>query len=383
MRRALLIVTLLAGASVAPAVARAQLPERIDPVELGDDMARVRLSLIGQLQLRLTTDDNGDAELEPRLRRVRPIVHATFFEGRLASRLHVEANPENPELIDAWIELTLLDSLRIRAGQLKIPFTDYWQRSLTQMAVDWPLTNRWFGGERQLGAMAHGVDPSGWRYAVGVFSGQNRRYAFARELARYYGDPADNPSSLLDPQAPDEMHAEIVGRVAHHSEGVHARGGMDLSGEDHLRHAVALSFAWDTDPVRGRDFALRLAPEALLEIAGFSLTVVGYAGFVETGAPGAESFDLGALGLLAELGWHAHRHLELIARYSRVGITDALREDAGATLTGRHEATFAVHVPILGRGLVVQADVGWLRSEHVDQSAQDEMRARLQLQLAF
>lgn len=373
MRRALLVLVL-----ATPGLAHAQLPDRIEPVEYGDDTARVRFSLFAQLQLSLRAGDNGPAELTPRLRRARPIVHARFFDDLLAARLHVEANPEEPELIDAYVELNMSDALRVRAGQLKVPFTDYWQRSLTEMAVDWPLSSRWFGGERQLGAMAHGELGDGYRYAFGVFSGQNRRSSFARELTRLYGESPPNPSSLVDGTAPDEMHAELVGRFAHHADGVSARESADRAGGG-LRHALALSFAWDTDPVHGRDFAFRVAPEALLRYEHFSLVLVGYLGWAPTAG---EPATFAAAGGLAELSWLADRHLELTLRYARVAVTEALRDDADASLTGQHELTAAVQVPILGRGLIVQLDLGWLRAEKLD-GARDDARARLQLQAAF
>ncbi len=369
----------LALAVFAPEVVYAQLPEGVPEVVVGDEESSLRIAGIAQLQLAASAPAGGDVEVTPRLRRVRPILHGRLLGGDFQARLHLEANPEAPELIDLWVDLAVMDGLRLRAGQLKVPFTDYWQRSLTEMAVDWPLSNRWFGGERQLGAMAYGQTQEGLQYAVGVFSGQNRRSSFARELPRLYGGSAPNPSSFIDGSAPDEMHAELVGRIAHHSEGVRATETIDRAGGG-LRHAVALSFAWDSAPVRGRDFTFRVAPEATFKLEGFALTVVAYLGLAPTLT---ETYAPGAAGGLVELSYRVDTHLDLTARYARVAVFDALREDAGSPLTGQHELTLAAQAPILGRDLIVQLDLGWMRSERADEQARDSARARLQLQAAF
>lgn len=374
------ILALLAVLAI-PSLASAQPPDRLGPVWIGDETARVRPSLFAQLQLDGSTRADADFEVRPRLRRLRPILRGAFFDGRITATLHLEVSPESPELIDAWIDGAILPALRLRIGQFKTPFTEYYQRSLTEMAVDWPLTSRWFGGERQLGLMAHGADPAtGLSYAAGVFAGQNRRSAFARELPRLYGLEDQNPSSFTDPVATEPIHAELVARVGHASPGVNTRSRMDLDGGD-LRHSVALSAAWDTDPVRGRDFALRIAPEVMLKHGGLSLVAVGYVGWIEDAAG-----DLapGAVGLLGELGWHADRHLELSLRYARVHVLPAVVDEARNLDPphASHELAFAVGVPIVGRSLIWETDVAWLRGERTT-DARDDLRVRSQLQLAF
>jgi len=361
-----------------PAGAAAQAPDRIGPFWIGDATARVRPSLFAQLQLEGQTRADADFEVRPRLRRIRPILRGSFLDGRITATLHLEVSPESPELIDAWIEGAILPALRLRVGQLKTPFTEYYQRSLTELAVDWPLTSRWFGGERQLGLMAHGADPgTGLSYAAGAFAGQNRRSAFARELPRLVGLEDANPSSLSDPAPTEPIHAELFARVGHAPPGWDPRTRADVEGGE-LRHSVALSVAWDTDPVPGRDFALRVAPEVTLKHAGVTVLAVGYLGWVD----GDEA--PGAVGVLGEVAWRADRHLELTARYARVHVLPVVMHDA-ANLDAphaSHEATVAVGVPILGRSLIWETDVAWLRAER-STGRRDDLRVRSQLQLAF
>lgn len=384
-------------------------PDRIGPFELGDDAARLRLSLIAQLQLQIVDAEQPDGaretDAELRIRRIRPILRGAFADGRIQSTLHLEVGPGQLELIDLFVDATLHPELRLRVGQLKVPFTQYWQQSLVNLAtVDWPLTSRYFGGERQLGIMAHDDrrNPEGFLYALGVFAGENRRGAYARELPRIYGESHGNPSSLTDPRPPGDLHAEIVGRVGHFAADVHPETIMDVEGGG-FRHGIALSAAWDTDPEHRRDFALRLAPEVLFKWEHLSFTAVGFVGFIETLD---EATAPGAVGVLTELGWHAHRHVQLALRYSRVDLLDPLVDDARAyaqsiepldpdahqawadqygdvgQLRARHELSLGVNVLILGRSLAWQNDVAWMRTER-DDGARDDLRVRSQLQLAF
>ncbi|HJL19742.1 MAG TPA: hypothetical protein RMH99_29030 [Sandaracinaceae bacterium LLY-WYZ-13_1] len=389
--------------------ASAPWPDRIGPFQIGDDIARLRVSLFAQLQLRIDDREQaaGERTTDARVlvRRIRPILRGAFLDGRIQSTLHLEVAPGSMELIDLYVDGTILPELHLRAGQFKVPFTQYWQQSLVNLStVDWPLTSRWFGGERQFGLMAHNQhrNPSGVQYALGLFAGENRRGAYARELPRLYGESHGNPSSLTDPRAPGDFHAEIIGRIGHFAADVHPETLYDVSGGG-FRHGVALSAAWDSGPEHRRDWALRVAPEVLLKWEGLSFTAVGYLGLVETMD---RSMAPGGIGFITELGWQVHRHVQIGVRYARVSLFDDLVDDAAAYagsleptdpelhedwasqygdvghLRARHELSLAVHVPIIGRSLSLASDVSWMRSER-DDGDRDDVRVRVQLQLAF
>lgn len=410
---AALALALLAGPSLSRADEGQEsgLPERLGPftIETEDGAARLRPTLGAQLRLTVEDRELGeggrDTRVDLRFPRLRVGLRASFLDERVEVALQLNVWPEQLELIDAYLGATLLPELRLRAGQFKIPFTLYREQSFLDLATtDWPLTTRWFGSERQLGLMAHDMrrDASGFAYAIGVFGGQNRRAAHARELPRVYGEEPPNPSDLSDPSAP-ALHAELVGRVAHLASDVHPESNFDLSGEPELRHAAALSAAWDTDPVHRQDFLLRVAPEVMLKWSGLSLVAIGYLGLAET-LDG--SVMLAAAGGFVELGWSAHRHLQLALRYARVHLLSDLRADARAYaasiepadpaahdawqaqyggvghVRARHELALGVTVPILGRSLAWQSDAGWLRTER-DDGARDDVQVRTQLQLAF
>lgn len=393
MRRLALITLLLW-----PAPAAADWPDAIGPFTVGDDAASLRLS--GMAQLQLDVERPGEAAL--RVRRLRPIARASFAGGLLGATAHLELAPGQAELIDLFVEARLDPALHLRAGQLKVPYTVYRQQSPTRLAlVDWPVTSRWFGAERQLGVTATGaLGPVG--YAFGAFAGENRRAAHARELPAFYGEDATNPSRLSDLGAPESPHLELFARLEHAHPDLDPTSQMDARGGE-LRHLVAASVAWDTAPTARRDLLLRVAPELWVQAHGLSLTLVGHLALFEdaTGAPRPAG-----MGALAELGWHAHRHVELTLRVARVDLTAALRADAArhaarleprdadahaaweaqygdaGTLRATQEVALGVNVLVIGRSLAWRSDVAWLRVERTD-GARDALRFRTQLSLAF
>jgi hypothetical protein len=371
-------------------------PTRIDPLWIGDGANRLRVQLLSQARLTATFTDLGgeapsdDARLT--FQRIRPILRGRFLDGRLRVLAHFAIVPGEAELVDLFADLRIVPQLRLRAGQMKVPFTYHRQNSFVHLATtDWPLTSRHFGAERQIGVMAHGPLDGGVEYALGLFSGENARGAHARELPRIFGQSPGNPSSFVDARPYAAPHPELVLRIAHRHDAIDPARFFDTEGGG-LRHALALSFAWDSGPIPERDYGMRLAPELLLQWEHLSLVVIGYGALFEDGG-----LEPGAAGVLAELGWHAHRHLELAVRYARVDFSDALRSAARAfeaqqnpmepdpsvgTVEARQELSFAVHVLIIGRSLAWQSDVTWLR-QTLDGGARDDLRIRSQLQLAF
>ncbi|MDH5493383.1 MAG: hypothetical protein OEY14_15620, partial [Myxococcales bacterium] len=233
------------GAEPGPEPSAEPWPDRFQPLELGDEEARLRLSFIAQLQLSIENREAGDGQRQTdssaRIRRIRTLLRGAFLDGRVQSTLHLEVAPGAAELIDLFVDVALTRGLRLRVGQFKIPLTQYWQQSLTQLGtLDWSITSRTFGGERQLGLMAHdgAGGGEGLRYALGLFAGENRRGALARELPRIYGESHGNASSLLAPRPAGALHAELVGRVGHFAAELHPETLFDAQGGG-LRHGLS------------------------------------------------------------------------------------------------------------------------------------------------
>jgi hypothetical protein len=359
--------------------------EGLSPLWLGTEDMKVRPSMVLQLQATGTLNEEGVAT-DAFIRRTRLLLSSSALEGRIKTRIHVEVTPQNPELIDLWVDGKVTDLLTVRVGQFKTPFTQYYQYPLTQLAVDWPTVSKWYGGERQLGVQTSGKLPWGFGYASGVFAGQNRRAAFSKQLATLYGEKVSNPSSwtaLRDGPELDALHPELMLRIFHAHEDMTTGYPIDREGVG-LRHWVGASFAWDTMAVKRRDWAMRFAPEAIVKWQGFSLhTVTYFAMFRDR----LDQLLPGSVGGIVELGWRPHRLLELTARADRAQVLPALDNDAkrsgtSSGLVAQTEVTGGIHILLLGRNLVWQNDLGLLRDDKRSSSSAS-WKLRSQLQVTF
>lgn len=366
-------------------------PDRLPEFTLGDGPNTLRLAFTGQLRFTFADPDvtEGAAGTERlTLQRIRPILVGRFLGGRLGFRLHLNTKPTTLELLDAYVDVRLSPSIRLRVGQQKIPFTRYRLNSFARLTlVDWSPAARAFGAERQIGFAIDGPLGGGFTYGAGVFSGANARSAFERGLAAAYGASLDNPSRLDDPAPPARVHPELVLRLSWQRGEDAFRSASDGRGGP-PRLLAGLSAAWDARPIVARDFAVRFAPEVLFKAYGWSAGLVGYAGFFETWQ-GARR-RLGVLGLTAQAAFRFWQRWEVSLRYARTQILAALRADAAAWadadpnrpsapgLDHRQELALGFNVYLIGNQLEWQTDVGLL---HAGPDGDPGIQVRSQLQL--
>ena len=355
-------------------------------------------------QLRTVYEDLDGGPDAPRstseevvLQRVRPILQGRFLERKLSFALQLNTGPTQLELLDLYLDYAFSSELRVRAGQLKVPFTRHRLGSFSRLTfVDWSAAARFFGAERQLGLMVHGDPPSagGLEYAVGAFAGTNVRSAFERGPSRIYGAPLPNPSDLSDPAAPSQLHPELVGRVGWRHGEDRFDSDSDAAGGP-PRVTAGLSVAHDFAPEVGRDFATRVAPEVLLKLYHVSLGAVGYAAFFKPSTGRGQA--LGALGAQAQASFRPFAVAEVALRYSYVEVLGTLRDDAKAwaaaqaegVVTGRpgalehqHDLTVALNGYLVGDQLKVQAEYGLGLSRRSGVGRTDHV-VLTQLQVAF
>jgi hypothetical protein len=332
------------------------------------------------------------------------------FSKDLGYYLHLSTAPGSTELMDVYIDYTLRPSLRARAGQWKIPFTRYRTGSFKDLTlVDWPVATTYFGAERQMGLALHNgyeKTPSGLQYETGLFTGVNARASHAVGLTRLFGEKPLNPSNLADPGPRAQVHPELVAHVAYNLGGIDASTDTDWDGGP-LRVSAGVSAAWDLDPDRHADLALRLAPEVLLKLLRLSVFGVFYAGFVRTG-DGVADQRLGMLGAMFQASYLFRERLELALRYAIVQNDPDLLQDARdraraliaaaadsasrqalekqyagvGTIQREHETSAGLNVYLVGRSLKLQTDLSWLAHDTTGGRTHD-IRFRTQLQLAF
>lgn len=389
--------------------------QRIGPFTLESKDRKSSLTLGLTAQLRVTSESkeaaSGTHALASTLeaRRIRPTLSGSVLSPELKYYLHLSTAPGSLELMDLYLDYDLSRFLQVRAGRFKIPFTRYRIGSWRDHSfAEWAIVTRAFGAERQWGMILH----NGWErptcrleYELGVGAGTNLRASHGVGIADAFGEKVENPSDLTNPSFRTGLHPELLAHVAWLSKGMTPSTETDWEGGG-LRHSFGLSAAWDLDPDRVREPALRLAAEAQLKLHGLSLTAIGYLALLKDGE-GLSSLAGGLYGALLQATLLVRERVELGARYALNAIDGDLRvaartradalifaakESARAGLTSQykdvgklerdHELTLTLDVHLAGRSVKWVNDVSWLVHERTTATLTD-VRLRSQLQLGF
>jgi hypothetical protein len=396
-------------------VARAEV--RIPRLELSTDdgNSSIRFRLGVQVLWTYRYEDQGSGKPaedsnEILFRRIRPELTGSIGSRNFTYRLHLNLVPGALELMDLYVNYRAHEQFEIMFGQEKIPYTRYrlgsWQN---RPMVDWDPTTRYFGAERQIGIIFHNNQsaPPRIEYQFGIFTGVNARASHGIGLPLVYADPRPNPSNLVDPAAPSSFHPELVAHLAYNHGGIDVAAPQDWAGGP-ARFSIGLSAAWDIRPADMQDLALRLAPEAILKLYGFTLWGVAHLGFSNEMADD-DNVQLGLIGAMVQASVVFCERYEIALRYGHVTIMSDLRDDARAyrdqqiadaaddpelqeelttqfrsvgRLQAEHELLLGFNVYFLDTALKLQLDGGMLVHERTDGDRYD-MRIRTQLQLVF
>lgn len=387
-----------------------ELPTQLGPAMIDAGAGRIRLGLSTQLQSTFFDGDEGGGarslDANVLIRRLRTVISGRFLEDRLSFAFQLNTTPGNFEVLDMWIDLEIRSMFRVRLGQFKVPFTAYRQQSFSRtMLVDWSLASVWFGAERQLGVMVHDEASGPFDYAIGVFTGQNRRASFNTGLAELYGEPVTNPSRVDGIGEVDRIHPEIVGSLTYRSPGYSSSSLSDRSGGP-LRYLLVFSSAVDIQPEEARDDAARFGLEAWFKYAHWSIVTTTYASLNETTQ--TDRFILGAAGGHVQTAYRFTQQFELALRYALVALTPSLSDDArdrgqaiiqsaatpeetealraqygdAGDLRSEQEVTLGGSWFIVGHSLKFSADAGWLWRA-LRGGDRHDLRIRLQAQLSF
>lgn len=403
---------LVLSIALLPGIARAEVP-RLEATS-SDGNSSIRFRLAAQIQWAYSLQDQGPGKPNQDdnsifFRRIRPVIGGSLFTRDFTYLLHINLVPGSIELIDLWANYRFHAQFQVFLGQGKIPYTRYrlgsWQ---TRPVADWSYDTWYFGAERQLGVMFHNdvSRPPRWEYQLGVYTGVNVRASNGVGMARTYNEPRPNPSDLTDPAAPSSFHPEVVLHVAYNHAEIDTSAPQDWTGGP-ARFSVGLSAAWDARPAAGQDMSLRLAPEAIFKIHGFTLWGVFHLGFFDE-IVGSETMQLGMLATMAQASFVFLERYEIGLRYANVMIRTNLREDARAyadqqiaeaedeeartaleerhrsvgRLQAEHEVLLGFNVYFFDTMLKLQLDGGVRIHERIDGDRYD-MLIRTQVQLAF
>ncbi|MBI5527886.1 MAG: hypothetical protein HY897_16270 [Deltaproteobacteria bacterium] len=400
-----------------PAATCPDLPGRLGPFELtsADGKSSIELGIAAQLLLKFESKDSGPGNdrqntggLE--IRRLRETLSGTFLDRNLSYYMHLSTAPGSLEMMDVYLNYAASPDIQIRAGQLKIPFTRYRIGSYKNLTfADWAIVTKYFGAERQRGFAIHnGFErPPKVEYELGLMMGQNVRASHGIGIATIFGETPPNPSDLVDPAPAELPHLEPVLHIAYNHGGIDTSTDTDWEGGP-IRFSAGLGLAWDTRPTDYLDQYVRLAPEFLLKVRGFSLFGIYYLSTREKNQSMVDT-SIAMVGGLVQASYLLHRRVEISGRYAFVSIDDETANDARdragfiilqesdeekkAALEKQHknagafereqELTFGVNVYITGRSLKWQNDVSLLMHDTTNDERLGDWRFRSQIGLAF
>jgi len=372
----------------------------------GEDL----LSIHFASQLRLQAEDEAQlSSTNVSFARLRPALRGGFMEGKFSYVFQMNLSPGAAELIDLFGDYRFNDRLRFLVGQHKIYLTRYRSQSFsTAVLIDWGDISRWHGAERQIGAAIHNHAAHGkeLQYSLGVYTGQNRRAAFANRLPGVYGEPLENPSALGKGSGLETVHPEVVGAASYKSKDMFT-GSLSSTTQRNFRWMTSLSGAYDFRPELAQDATARLAPEFMMKWKGLGLSGIYYFSWTTLSDQADQLSSLGYHGPQFTLSYRFNQTWEVSARYGGVFVNKALRDDArqradniivGAPLKDRieleaqyaragtqvseQEFSLGVTSYIIGNSLKFQCDASYLPRTDVETRI-DNLRLRAQLQLAF
>ncbi len=382
------------------------------PAVSNGEESNLDFELTAQILFQYMKLDQGDSadpihESEFLWRRIRPSAIGTV--GDFYMNLQFNVVPGSLELMDLNFNYKFHPMAHFRLGQFKLPFTRYRLGSYKNLQfVDWAIVSRFFGAERNAGIMVHNtfeITPR-FQYEFGLFAGKNSRNSHGIGIARVSGETVNNPSDLVDGGPQGEFHPAVAGRFAYNHGGIVAGVDADFA-RGGPRFSVCGSGVWDANPKPYRDFALRLAPEGLFKMYGWSISGSYYFAFVEQGTEN-NSIEHAMGGMLVQSGYLVGRWLEVAARFSRVHVDEDFSKQSGDhaetglaegdldELTKLHmqyvatgalkieqELTAGINIYLEGKTLKLSQDASYLRREFFDADSRQDFRLRTQIQLRF
>jgi hypothetical protein len=389
--------------------------ERIGPFEIDapDGAGKLGIGFATQFRGRVNAAavEGESHEITPAVNipRLSLLLRGKFLEDdALRMGFQMNTTPGALEVLDVWAQYNFDKQAQVRAGVYKIPFTVHRAQGFgTLVLTDWGLGTRHFGAERQMGLMINNFKAGRFRYALGVFMGENMRSAFATRHTAFYGESRVNPSDLTTKAELEEPHPELVAQVGWGSKDVNLKSNSDAKGGK-FRYHISGSAAFDARPTITRDLQLRVAPEIVMKWKGVSLNAVFYAAFAELSEEGPlEGFAPAMYGPQATLAYRPHEMFEVAARYALVLVTPELQDDAnqrGQTIvaaaseddvavvsaqyenagltTELHEVSGGVNLYLIGHSLKWQTDFG-LFPRVLDGAQFNDWRVTTQFQVAF
>jgi hypothetical protein len=340
-----------------------------------DDQFELKAGVRSQFRIEIFRADQDDAEFEshfvvPRLR-----LQLEGFAFGKDNTYKVEfdmANKGSALLKDFFVNHAFSDTLQIRAGQWKKPFSRH--EIVSDFGSEFnerAIANEWAGAGRDLGVALHNgyeKSPDGVEWAVGLFNGTGEK----PKQTVTCEDPMD--ASTCTPSTPTnvpvDFDPELVARVGFNTGGIKGYSEGDLEGGP-LRLGVAAGYRLNFNQLRkDADDALILEHgvelDGLLKVENFDAQAGVF--FLKVG-----DADLD-LGFLVQAGYFVvPKTAEFAARFSLI-------PDEGVADESLTETRLAFDWCFSGHNFKWATDVGFLSSTAAETN---DFQIRSQLQFVF
>ncbi len=299
--------------------------------------------------------------------RARLTLKGHAFSKDIKYKFQSDFGKGNVVLKDFYVDWKVGEKAIVRVGQYKRPFSRQQINSSGRLElVDRAITDKEFGGGRDIGVMVHNnyeKSPE-LEWAFGVFNGTGDKAAFDAAV-----DPATGEVDVKVSNVPDQMQPAFVARAGINRGGIKGYSEADLEGGP-MRFAVGGSVLVALDNDADDESTVRAEVDGVMKQNGLS---VSGAVFVATAQDGEGFADqaMDKYGAHAQAGYMLNKKHQAVARYAVV-IPDADGEDPSHEITGGFSLYEFAH------GFKWQTDLG----ARVDP---DDTRilARTQLQLSF
>jgi hypothetical protein len=340
-----------------------------------DDEFELKAGVRSQFRIEMFKADEDDAEFESHfvIPRLRLQLEGFAFGKQNTYKVEFDmGNRGDPTLKDFYVNHAFNDTVQIRAGQWKKPFSRH--EIVSDFGSEFnerAIANAWAGAGRDLGVAVHSgyeKSPDGIEWAAGVFNGTGEKPSQTVTCE----DPADPETCVpsTPSNVPADFDPEFVARVGWNTGGIKGYSEGDLE-EGPMRLGVAAGYRLNFNRLqKDADDALILEHgielDGLLKVAGFDAQAGLF--FLKVGEADLD------LGFLVQAGYFVvPKTAEFAARFSL--IPDGAVEDESLM-----ETRLAFDWYFHGHNFKWMTDAGFLTSTAAETN---DIQARSQIQLVF
>ena len=340
-----------------------------------NDKGSFKLKIGARVQTLLDVDSTeGASSRQDRwafsIHRARLTFSGHAFTKKLGYKLQTDFGKGFVTLKDFYLDAGLSDTIWLRAGQWKRPFSRQQINSSGNLElVDRAITDKQFKQGRDVGVVVHNgyEDAPELEWNVGVWNGQGDKASFTPVVDEVTGEVTGGSFSNV----PKDFMPLFIARVGLNKNGLKGYSEADLEGGP-VRWGVGAAVWAEADLDGGDDQQQQATVDAVIKVNGFSASL---AGFLQTVRGDTELATLGGHVQIGYVFGEGTRRMNAVGRYAVLIPQGDMAENA------THETVIGWGWLPHGHNVKLQLDLA--SSNEPDGKFADHLIARLQGQLAF